>query len=114
MVGEKGCDTMLTEADFYIDEPVQLYRGYTHGETWNGWECPYFTLDVATTIADRYSEASGHPAGYDDEEDCVYFSDPDWPEPESFAGIDVVDGEGQVRHLYPVGAGSWVWVMVEG
>lgn len=32
-------------------EDGPIYEGYTNGNHWNGWACPYFTREVADQIA---------------------------------------------------------------
>ncbi len=42
------------------------YDGYTKGDRWNGWACPYFTRGVIEEIASTWS---------DSEEDSIKFVD---------------------------------------
>jgi len=39
-------------ADFVVEGLDGKYRGYTWGDLWNGYEVPYFNLDVAKKIAE--------------------------------------------------------------
>lgn len=32
-------------------EDGSIYEGYTNGNHWNGWACPYFTRQIAEQIA---------------------------------------------------------------
>lgn len=33
-------------------EDGPIYEGYTNGNHWNGWACPYFTREAADEIAE--------------------------------------------------------------
>lgn len=39
----------LRKAKFELEE-AGIYEGYTYGDLWNGWDCPYFTEEVAKTM----------------------------------------------------------------
>lgn len=95
-VGQEG---VFESRFFVVDAPS--YEGISLGEFWNGWECPYFTQDVAERImADVRRE--GIRAYYDGETDEF-----------------VVEGsEGLERYAatliggwrwYPTGACRWGW-----
>ena len=45
---------MARPAKFSIDLG-KSYPGYTFNEHWNGWECPYFTKEVAEEICKDFS-----------------------------------------------------------
>ncbi|ARL04373.1 hypothetical protein BOC44_21660 (plasmid) [Burkholderia pseudomallei] len=86
------------------------YQAYSRGETWNGWECPYFTFDEAMKVTQHRDMKC---LRYDPESDQFVMNDPfykDDPtyEPEVFKRQDItVDGV-QVG-VYPIGAFSWCW-----
>lgn len=40
----------MFKSKFQIDDGP-IYEGYTNGNHWNGWACPYFTREVADQIA---------------------------------------------------------------
>lgn len=40
----------MFKSKFQIEEGP-IYEGYTKGNHWNGWACPYFTKEVADQIA---------------------------------------------------------------
>lgn len=96
---------MLTKSKFQIEDGP-IFEGYTKGDHWNGWECPYFDYDVAKKIlsSDIYCPD--------------YFFD---PIRKTFLAMDVNGDfeafEGDVYEvadcgsmvLYPIGTGSWIW-----
>lgn len=92
----------MEKAKFYIAEGPR-YDGYTDGSLWNGWECPWFTKEAADQIArevnDGYSSMT-----YNKVNDCFIYKEYGDEEPNFFKGEDI-----QGKHLYPVGAYSWIW-----
>lgn len=96
----------LREANFQIDTyGAETFAGFTAGETWNGFACPYFTLEQAQHIV-RAHQNLGLAAGYDRERDEFFFTLEHGAEegselygPVSTGGLTV----------YPIGAGSWIW-----
>jgi hypothetical protein len=90
----------LQPAQFSIDGGEQ-YPGFHTGEKWNGWAMPYFIKEVADQLHVEYLiEQDAYHAPFDKSEEL-----------EMFKGIDkLVDG--QIIHLYPIGAGSWCWEVV--
>lgn len=99
-----------------------VFDGFTTGQTWNGWECPYFTLEQGQAIVEainRTQEEWGKESFnidtlhgyYDSEQDAFVFyqksmkesknPEEDW---EIFTFV-AVDGQ----KLYPIGAWGWVW-----
>jgi|Deesub1362B_J571_1020462.scaffolds.fasta_scaffold25339_3 hypothetical protein len=94
----------MVEMVFKI-EGSSLYRGYTDGRTWNRWECPSFTFEVASQIAEDFRE-DGATVVYDEARDCFVFKTNEYPDEEDeLFEPRVVDGE----KLYPIGAGLWCW-----
>lgn len=99
----------MERAEFTIgDSPLAgPFAGYTKGETWNGWEVPYFTKDVAEAVVAAW--VRGHDeitAHYDAERDAFIFASPDDGEdgPEVYEGVDTEDGR-----LYCIGGFYWTW-----
>lgn len=86
------------------------FEGFTDGDSWNGWACPYFTNQTAKTIL-KASEINGYSWRYDAAADAFLVShidDPESFEPERFESVNInVDGSNIV--VYPVGAYSWIW-----
>lgn len=101
----------LRQSKFYLEvEPDVVYQGFTTGERWNGFACPYFELNMAKEIAVQFArihedDAHSWDAEYDPEEDIFRFYDPAYSEPEEFGPVEVGGGE----KLYPIGAFSWTW-----
>jgi hypothetical protein len=102
----------LRSAEFYLEiDPGTTFSGYTKGDTWNGWACPYFEKDVAEQIAKhhgeihRYDDEEGYWAEYDAERDVFAFHDTQYEEPREFGAVEIDD-----KNLYPVGAYCWTWV----
>ena len=81
----------------------QTFEGFTRGDTWNSWECPFFSFEVAEQIAEAY-EKLGHWASFHETDDAFYFRTEGEDEAEGFGSV-AVDG----HKLYPIGAGVWIW-----
>jgi hypothetical protein len=100
----------MKQAYFYIPENIPPVKGISFGDRWNGWECPYFTIEGVKQILAYTGE--GHDMDYDD---GTYYSFDEGQVIEE----SVEDGEvtktpvdpknvGGVNY-YPVGAFNWVW-----
>lgn len=101
-------------ARFSIDSlPETTFEGFTAGETWNGWACPYFMNDEAIVVL-KDCENNGYRWFYDSGADAFVVShaeDPEDFEPERFEAIRItLDNEDIV--VYGIGAYSWTWEMV--
>lgn len=72
----------LRQSEFSFDGE-KYFKGFTLGERWNGFECPYFELETANQIL-----------SYIDETESL----------SEFPMVAIED-----RELYPVGAFGWVW-----
>ena len=100
----------LRKSKFYLDaEPDVIHEGYTTGDTWNGFACPYFETDVAKDVAEQYiriheEDGSGRTAEYDPEREVFRFYEPVYDEWDEVEPVEV-DG----LKLYPIGAYSWSW-----
>ena len=96
----------MHKSEFVIDFlEGQTFEGYTQGEEWNGFACPYFTFQQAQTLVEAW-RAAGHNARYDSEADCFAFEivSGEGSDYDSFPAIEV-DG----LKVYPVGASCWIW-----
>lgn len=105
----------LRRTKFHFDShPNTAFSGYTKGDTWNGWACPYFEREVAKQVAKRFVEIhengpeEGYEAEYDPERDAFVFHESVYEEPVVFNSVEI-DG----KELYPVGAYHWTWVEEE-
>lgn len=93
---------------FTIGEYPKAYIGYTSGKLWNGWATPYFALDEAKRVAEGFNECAEYPMEYDKVYDQFYILDKETTELEVWKGKDIQTTEG-IKHLYGIGAYSWVW-----
>lgn len=83
------------------------FEGWTCGESWNGWEMPYFELKTAQSVLD----ALGATCTFQDEKKALKanldlgngIEEVEW-EAES---LEMPDGG--VVQAYPIGAGSLIW-----
>lgn len=65
---------VLTAASFTL-EPLegQTFAGYTAGQQWNGWACPYFTKEQAQRIVEAW-HTCGFKVDYDPADDVFRFA----------------------------------------
>jgi hypothetical protein len=80
----------------------EIFDGFTLGETWNGWACPYFTLEQAHRVVEAH-RAQGGKAWYDETQDLFVFGFRE-DEVDAFP-VEMVEG----HKLYAIGAGCWIW-----
>jgi hypothetical protein len=96
-------DARMRQARFVIDFLGDLeFEGYTRGEDWNGFACPYFSFDQAQKIVDAWIK-SGSNASYDSANDIFSFLMHNG-ETDSFSAIDY-----NGMKIYPIGNGCWIW-----
>lgn len=94
----------MRETEFSIDTlGSKVFEGYTQGEEWNGWACPYFTFEQAEQVVKAHSE-KGLKAWYDPDTDAFSFEIEASNEIDTFKAEEI---EGQ--RLYPIGASCWIW-----
>ena len=93
---------------FTIDGFDYVYIGYTSGRRWNGWATPYFEFAEALEIMHDYNECTETSMQYDKVYDQFYILDKENDEFEVWKGKDYDTIEG-IKHLYGIGAYSWVW-----
>lgn len=98
-------------ADFSIETLGNVsFQGFTRGETWNGWQCPYFTRETAEQIL-KASERNGYRWQYDETSDTYlvqHSADPTDFEPDRFEEVKI-EIEGLETKAYAIGAYSWAW-----
>lgn len=85
------------------------FEGFTKNEDWNGWDCPYFTLEQAQEILKSYNTLRSvieqkETAYYDSTKDAFIFPTDDENESEIFTAI-IEKGQ----KYYPIGAFCWIW-----
>ena len=93
---------------FTIGEYPKAYIGYTSGRLWNGWATPYFEFEEAKRVAEGFNECAEYPIQYDKVYDQFYVLDTETSELETWKGEDIHTTLG-IKHLYGIGAYSWVW-----
>ena len=107
-------EKVFTSKQFCMDALADRFEGYTDGDIWNGWACPYFLQEVAEKVLAE-SEANGYSWEYEEAQDAYVVrneNDPVDYEPEIFEGIEI-SVEGNRTTVYPIGAYSWVWEICE-
>jgi len=107
-----GCTTVPGD----WDSPLLRFAGYTRGQYWNGWACPYFpkeTADAVIASMNTLGEDENPRIRYDPAQDAYVSEDPHFPgEPTIWAGEDLETTEGKKR-VYAIGAFSLIWDEVE-
>lgn len=82
--------------------------GYTTGTRWNGWATPYFEVDEALAIMQEFNaDNPDEPMLYAEANDTFMHKIAD-DEIELWRGRNYETAEG-IKHLYGIGAYSWVW-----
>lgn len=98
---------------FVIDGLEGEFPGFTAGDRWNGWACPFFTRDVADRIAVAFvnqfaeEDRAGVTATYTPVTD-TYRLRCEENGPEDTQGQDICVNGGVV-HVYAIGAFCWCW-----
>ena len=104
----------MRQSTFMLDALGECpFAGYTGGEEWNGFACPYFDFDQAQALIAAWQE-QGWAAGYDEGTDAFVFSvnqNFETGEPEESEKFAAIERDG--RRLYPIGAFGWTWEEVE-
>lgn len=96
----------MRQSDFINDGFAgKVFCGFTFGERWNGFACPYFTFEQAQEVVRAYCE-QGSRAWYDSDEDSFVFeyAVEHADELDVFLAEEVAD-----CRLYLVGAFQWTW-----
>lgn len=93
---------MNVSIDGYVSTPAYV----DESKLWNGWLCPYFKAEdihLIQKMLDMIGE--GETIDYNEEEDAyVVHTEYEGDGEDWYYGEDV-DG----MHLYPIGAGIWIW-----
>lgn len=98
---------------FAIEDGTE-YEGYTYNRYWNGWDMPMFTKEIAEKILKELTdETDDWQAKYDNETDTFIFKYIDDEMEETEQGHDILSENGNVYHVYDIGAASWIWSEVE-
>ncbi len=102
--------TNLRKTKFYIDGG-KSYEGYTADATWNGWQCPLFTKEVALQMAADKNESEAMEMYYNEQLDkfvVIFDESSALNEVEHYKG-ELYNFNGDVIMLYAIGAFSWCW-----
>lgn len=89
--------------------------GWTHGETWNGWQTPHFERAEARALIEAQNAVTPHgvAAWFDDETDAVVIEFEGATDgQERYEGAVIETPEGP-KHVYAVGAWAWCWDAME-
>ena len=95
---------------FTIGEYPEAYIGYTSGRLWNGWATPHFEKDEALRVMRGYNECreEAEQMTYDEENDMFIAWLENYNDYDYWKGEDIQTTDG-IKHLYGIGAYSWVW-----
>lgn len=99
--------TKFQKATFTLDAfEGEEFEGYTQGETWNGFACPYLPFESAQRLM-SVLRAEGQMAFYDEKTDQFVCAEEDEDEEDAdrYRAIEI-EGLGK---LYPVGSRVWTW-----
>ena len=69
---------------FQIEED-KIFEGFSDGSTWNGWENPYFTLEVAKDVLNYYQNQSNEES----REQWLNWQNGELKPSKQFMGIDL-------------------------
>lgn len=95
-------------------EDGEIYEGFTFNQYWNGWEMPMFEKEIAEKILKELTDSSDSwQAKYDSETDTFIFKFEDDDCEDIEKGRDILGEDGNIHHVYDIGAGSWIWSEVE-
>lgn len=124
---------LINKAIFSIENIDNTFEGYTYGETWNGWACPYFTKDESDKVLKNMVDDYGSGFHIYDNENkrfIVGLSDEVTALPEyldkkiltlsddeilsKYEDVEVynemqLNYKNEVINVYPLGSGSWIW-----
>jgi hypothetical protein len=88
------------------------YQAYSRGETWNGFQCPYFPFEEAMKVTEnpsikglKYEAETDRFVSIDPE----YEDDPEY-EAEIFMPTSILVDRLRIK-VYPIGAFGWCWNM---
>lgn len=87
-----------------IDDTDSIPAYLDPNDRWNGFARPYFRKEDARLINDVLEAIGDERLVYNEQDDCFDLFD-GHERIEWYYGVDI-DG----MHLYPIGAGSWVWL----
>jgi hypothetical protein len=89
----------------FFDDGIAI-DGYTFGDYWNGWDCPFFTFENAKKVV----EAFGNTLQYDQNQDVFIYHDPQYMDDEDKDIFESVIIDNQ--KYYSVGGWNFCWYEV--
>jgi hypothetical protein len=104
------------KSHFSLDDSPS-WEGYTFGQTWNGFACPYFEHKVAVEILKDTTKANNQPEwaenkygwNYNPQTDTFTIIDPnDEGDHYKITGEDIAV-DGKIVKVYGIGNFAWVW-----
>jgi hypothetical protein len=90
----------FTKGLFSMDCVEENIEGFSYGNTWNGWACPYFTKESGLLIAKLMPDFG---MTYDEENDR-FVAESEYYDRDEWESV-VIDG----AKYYPIGNCSWCW-----
>jgi len=85
---------VIRKTRFQMDDG-KAFPGYTDGNTWNGWEMPYFETKIAEQVVKAYDPHNeDHPADFVAASPKIDMTDP---------------GTGKIKQVISIGGGGWCW-----
>jgi len=98
------------KSQFTLDCLEPYFNGYTFGDTWNGWACPYFSKRTAYDLL-IYMKEHDLIKGftYCDTADLPYFEIEDNEGEKEIVEQDILEYKGNEREVYGIGNHAWVW-----
>jgi hypothetical protein len=100
---------MLKKNVFTIGGFEYPHIGYTSGARWNGWATPCFEIDEALAVMKEFNaDDPEFPMFYDKTTDSFCIDNTEDKIFEEWKGENIETEDG-IKHLYDIGAYSWVW-----
>ena len=94
---------------FTINGFQHPHIGYTKGIRWNGWATPHFEIDEALKVMEEFNSCEPEfPMTYDKDTDTFSVVEIGGGNGDGWKGLNYQTDEG-IKHLYSIGAYSWVW-----
>ena len=99
----------MHKALFTIDGFKYPHIGFTEGKRWNGWATPFFEIDEALKVMEEFNATEPEfPIAYNKETDTFTVEEIGGGNGDEWKGTNYNTDEG-IKHLYGIGAYSWVW-----
>jgi hypothetical protein len=104
-------EPIATAAIFEIDGSDVHFAGYTFGDKWNGFDCPFFEKAAADSIVSTLELDVDATLVYDPAADAYIETCEE--DSTSYEAQVIVTSNGP-RKVYPIGAWAWTWSRAEG